>query len=169
MKLLSSFACAAVLPMVAFTLRAPPVGGDSSDPALGLWQLSEAKCRFSSSLSAVSILRSFQATNGGLTHISETRVVPDGRRLRIEYDVRYDSSEYPIFITNRETGVLEKSEDTVSLRRVDPHTVTGEFRRRGKKTSEFTRVVSQDGQSLSITIIGSDFNTTLLIYERATT
>jgi hypothetical protein len=155
--------------VLASTWAPTPFGGNSSDPALGLWQLNEAKCRFSSSLFSVSILRSFQAANGGSTHISETRVVPDGRRVHIEYDVRYDGNEYPIFITNRETGVLEKSEDTVSFRRVDPYTVTGEFRYRGTKTSEFTRVVSKDGQTLSITVVGSDSNTTLLVYERATT
>ena len=57
--------------------------------------------------------------------------------------------------------------------RVGPYTVAGEFRHHGKVAAEFTRVVSKDGQTLSVTISASDSagvpSRTVLVYERLVT
>ena len=61
----------------------------------------------------------------------------------------------------------------MSFRRVDPYTVAGEFRHHGKVAAEFTRVVSKDGQTLSVTVSASDSagvpSRTVLVYERLVT
>jgi hypothetical protein len=155
-------------------LALPPLGGDfDKDPALGGWRLNESKCRFSSMVPSVSVMRSYQAEATGFTRIIETRFIPAGQQVIVEYVTRYDGKEYPIFVGHGDTSARTRSDYTVSFRRVDRHTVEGVFRHHGNKTSEFTRVVSNDGQSLSVSIAGIDSTgrqiRTLLVYDRLVT
>jgi hypothetical protein len=151
----------------------PHIGGPADDPALGVWRLDAAKCRFSAPLPSVSVFRSYQAADGGLTRIQETRQATDGQQVIVEYAAVLDGREYPIQITSPVTGELMQSEDTVALRRIDVRTVAGVFRSRGKQTSEFTRTLSEDGQALSVRVVGFDASgkptVTLLVYDRMLT
>jgi hypothetical protein len=155
-------------------LAFPPVGGDSNrDPVLGFWRLNEAKCQFSSMIPPVGVVRSYQPAAAGFTRILETRVIPDGQQILVEYVVSYDGKEYPIFVTHGGTSARTRSDDTVSFQSVDRHTVKGVFRNQGHKTSAFTRVVSDDGQRLWVRIAGIDSTgrqiLTLLVYDRLVT
>jgi hypothetical protein len=118
-------------------------------------------------------MRSYQEAAAGFTRIFETRAIRDGQRTLIEYAARYDGKEYPIFVTDSGTGARTRSDYTVSFRRVNRQTVEGVFRNHGYTTSEFTRVVSDDGQRLSVRIVGVDSAgrqvLTLLVYERLVT
>jgi hypothetical protein len=159
---------------LAACLSFSAVRGDwSNDPVLGSWRLNDAKCRFSSPVPSVSIMRNYQPAGGGLTRISETRLLPDEQRILVEYVARYDSKEYAIFVTPAGTGAPTKSDDTVSFRRVDRYTVEGVFRRHGSETSEFTREVSKDRQTLYVRITGIDSSghqiLTVLVYDRLVT
>ena len=160
--------------VVAFGLAFSPVSGDlNSDPALGSWRLNEAKCQFSNTVPSVSVMRSFQADSPGLTRISETRLVPTGEEIVVEYVVSYDGKEYPMFVTHADVSAPTKLDDTVSLRRIGRRVVGGVFRNHGKETAEFTREVSNDGQSLYVRIVGTDStgskSVTLLVYDRLNT
>jgi hypothetical protein len=163
-----------VVPIVfAFGLASSPVSDDlNSDPALGSWRLNEAKCQFSNTLPSVSVMRSFQAGTG-LTRISETRLIPSGEEIVVEYLVSYDGKEYPMFVTHADVSAPTKLDDTVSLRRIGRRVVGGVFRNHGKETAEFTREISNDGQSLYVRIVGTDSTggktVTLLVYDRLNT
>ena len=100
-------------------------------------------------------MRSFQADSRGLTRISETRLIPTGEEIVVEYLVSYDGKEYPMFVTHADVSAPTKLDDTVSLRRIGRRVV---FRNHGKETAEFTREISNDGQSLYVRIVGTDFN-----------
>jgi hypothetical protein len=169
-----SFSPQTILLAFASFLAFSPVNGDSnSDPALGLWRLNQAKCQFSSPVPSTTTTRSYQPAAGGLTRISETRLPSDGQQMSVEYVVSYDGKEYPVFVTDGDTSTPLKSVDTVSLRRVDRHTVAGVFRHHGNKTSEFSREVSKDGQTLYVRIVGihadGSQTLTLLVYDRLVT
>jgi hypothetical protein len=164
-----------VVPIVlAFGLASLPVSDDlNSDPALGSWRLNQAKCQFSNTVPPVSVMRSFQAGSRGLTRISETRLIPDGEEIVVEYLVSYDGKEYPMFVTHADVSAPTKLDETVSLRRIGRRVVGGVFRNHGKETAEFTREISNDGQSLSVRIVGTGSTggktVTLLVYDRLIT
>jgi hypothetical protein len=166
--------CTPLAIALATALVFSTAGGDStSDPVLGSWRLNESKCRFSSMPPAVSVVRTFQRASGGFTRILETRLTPEGEQVLVEYAAAYNGKEYPIFITQGAAGGSARSDDTVSFRRINRNTVEGVFRNHGNQTSEFTRSVSNDGQTLSIKISGIDSTgrriLTLLVYDRLTT
>lgn len=149
-----------------------PAGGDTNnDPVLGSWRLNTVKPQFSTTTSA-SVMRSYQASGSGLTRISETRLIPGGQML-IEYATRYDGEESPIFVREDGWSAPIKSDSTVSFRRINRYTVTGLFRNQGNRTSEFTRIVSADGQHLLVRVLGidstGDQTVTVLVYDRITT
>jgi len=93
--------------------------------------------------------------------------------MMVEYVVGYDGQDYPIFVSSSETKAPIRLDDTVSIRRVDQHTVSGVFHNHGNKISEFTRIVSKDKQSLYVKIVGIDSTggqtLTLLVYDRSAT
>ena len=158
---------------LATALFSTASGDSTSDPVFGSWRLNESKCRFSSMAPAVSVVRTFEPVSRGFTRILETRLTPEGEQILIEHVAAYDGKEYPIFISHGDVSGRTQSNDTVSFRRVNRDTAEGIFRSHGNKTSEFTRIVSNDGQTLSVRISGIDSAgrriVTLLVYDRFTT
>jgi hypothetical protein len=59
------------------------------------------------------------------------------------YEARFDGREYPVQADAQRT--------TVTVRRIDPHTVLETRRRAGEVTEEIRLVVSADGATLTIT------------------
>jgi len=130
-----------------------PVSGElNGDPVLGLWRLNEAECQFSSTVPPVSVVRSYEAGDGGLTRISETRVIPDGGPIQVEYVASYDGKEYP----RTETGAGAVSGQTVTLKRIDTHTVERIAYLGGKKLTTERWVISQDGKTRTVTQTGTN-------------
>jgi len=69
-------------------------------------------------------------------------------RTKWEYTAGYDGKDHPV------TGSLET--DAVSLKRINPTTTEAAFKKSGKATTTSTRVVSDDGKTLTITTKGTN-------------
>jgi hypothetical protein len=87
----------------------------------------------------------FEMKNGALHHLTDTKNA-NGGTVTIDYTAKFDGADYPI----EGTGL-----DTVSLKRMDAHTIerTGKIKHMPSETCMMT--VSPDGKSLTMTIKGS--------------
>jgi hypothetical protein len=125
-----------------FTSVAPPrapqvlvwdrTGGSksSTDPFVGEWTRNWSKTRM----------------RQGLT----VQVESDGNAIRFSGDFTYtakpDGNDYP---------VQNYRDQTVSLRYVDEHTVTSDYKRNGKISDQERWVVSDDGKKMTLTLTGT--------------
>jgi hypothetical protein len=120
-----------------------------ADPALGTWELNVAKSRYSPGLPPKSQTRTFEAAGTGLRTVIDG-INSVGTPTHVEYTASYDGKDYPI--TGTPAG------DTISLKRIDGRTVASVQKKAGRVTVETTRVVSEDGRTLTLTVTGTDLN-----------
>ncbi len=137
----------------------------ADDPFLGLW-----KCNFQKSRTTVaspppqpvSMTLRYEK-EGDRFRITAEAVTADGQSQRTERTVRYGDAELPR-TPNSPPG------DVVINRRLDRKTEEIVYKRDGKVTSVITRIVSQDGKTLTYTAktTGDDGkpNETIIVYER---
>ena len=118
----------------------------ADDPLIGTWKLNLAKSKYNGMASPKSQVYKYEA-NGpdGVKFINDT-VNADGTKVHAEYAVKFDGKEVPV------TG--DPLRDMTSNKRVDANTTSGTSTLKGKVASTFTRVVSKDGKTLTVTAKG---------------
>ena len=153
---------------VAATLCRALPAAQVFDPVIGKWSLNAAKSHMSAPANTV---REYEPAGDGV-RVSESRTDTAGRLTTIEYVVRYDGNEYPVFSVETPGGTRVKTGGTMSLTRLDAYTAKGVARINGKVAYTFTRAVSRDSRSLTVTLIRSEPSgehiTSLLVYDRLT-
>ncbi len=117
-----------------------------ADPLIGTWKLDAAKSKFSPGPPSKSITVRFEPAGEGVKVTADVVSASD-KASHTEYTGNYDGKDYPI--TGSETGA-----DTVSLKRIDAHTTERVDKKGGKVVMTFTRKVSRDGKTLTVTIKG---------------
>jgi hypothetical protein len=122
----------------------PPA--EAKNPFLGTWLLDADQSRFVPGPGPEDRTMTFQEKEGGLRHLTKTPNLFLSSTDDIDYTAKFDGKDYPIV----GTGL-----DTVSLKRVDSHTIERTGKVRGKVTENCTMKVSPDGKLLTITIKGS--------------
>ena len=123
----------------------------AKDPFLGTWLLDADQSKFVPGPVPQDRTMIFkEEKDGAQRHLTKTPNLFLSATDDIDYTAKFDGKDYPI----TGTGL-----DTVSLKRIDSHTIERTGKVRGKVTETCTMKVSPDGKTLTLTIKG-DFNGT---------
>lgn len=118
----------------------------ADDPVIGTWKLNLAKSKYTGMSAPKSQVYKYEP-NGpdGVKFINDT-VNADGAKIHAEYAVKFDGKEGPV------KG--DPTRDMTTNKRVDANTTSGTNSLKGKPVGTFTRVVSKDGKTLTVTAKG---------------
>jgi hypothetical protein len=126
----------------------PQIGFAQSDPFVGTWQLNLAKSKYSPGPPPKSLTANIQAE--GQNHKATiTGINAEGNPTSAVITRTFDGMTRP--------GGGSGS-DAVTITRVDAYTIIISRTRAGKLVQTQTEVLSQDGKTLTATIIGTDAN-----------
>src|SRR5688572_1602119 len=123
--------------------EAPPPSTSPNDPIVGRWQLDVSKSTFNPGPPPQRELRLYEPEHEG---IKATVAITDagGRTTTFEYVSSYND------VTSVVTG--SETSDAVRMRKIDDYTVEGELSQNGRVVGRTRRVVSRDGQTMTITL-----------------
>ncbi len=123
------------------------LSAQGSDPRIGTWKLNVAKSKFSPGPAPQSLTVKVEPSGQG-EKVTTEAVNADGTRTTVQYTANFDGKDYPL------TG--SQIADTVSLKRIDARTTERSDRKGGKAAQTITRVVSQDGKTMTATVKGTN-------------
>ena len=123
------------------------LSAQASDPRIGTWKLNVAKSKYSPGPAPQSLTGKVEASGEGETATTEG-VNADGTPTMTQYTANFDGKDYPL------TG--SQNADTVSLKRIDARTTERTDKKGDKVVQTLTRVVSQDGKTMTVTVKGTN-------------
>ena len=123
------------------------VPASQNDPTNGTWLLDVDASKFNPGPGPQAQTRIYKADGKNIKMIALT-IDAQGKQLHIEYAGAYDGKDYPV------TG--NPRVETIAQERIDFYTVKTTTKRGGKVTQATTRVISQDGKTMTITASGTD-------------
>ena len=121
-----------------------------SDPFSGTWKMNTAKSKLGPGPAPQTRTLTYEAQGDGVKSSTEDTAA-DGSRTSWNYTANYDGKDNPI----SGTGVPGEA-DTIALKRINPATIKATFKKAGKVVRTSRRVVSKDGQVMSITAKGTN-------------
>jgi hypothetical protein len=124
------------------------VDGQTLDPRLGTWHLNAAKSEFNPSSEIRSLTTKVEPADDGEKVISGFTYA-DGAILVMQYTAYYDGRDYYL------TG--SPAVDSVSLQRIDARTTERIDKKRGEVVQIQTRIVSEDGKTMTVKVRGKDW------------
>ena len=118
-----------------------------ADPRVGTWNLNVDKSKYSPGPAPKSQVLTIEAA-GDAEKVTSESVSATGQKSSTTYTAPYDGKPHP----------LKGSEiaDTVTLKRVDSHTTERVDSKAGKSVQTYSRVVSKDGKTMTVTVKGTD-------------
>jgi hypothetical protein len=119
------------------------------DAVLGTWKLNVAKSKYDPGPAPKGSTLTFEAAGEGVKVTAKGQDAA-GNPTSTEYTARYDGKDYPL------TLVGTSDYDHLSLKRVDAFEAEGTRKKAAKVVQTYTRVVSPDGRTLTITVDGTD-------------
>jgi hypothetical protein len=148
-----------LMALVAFLAISGTCIAGSADPVIGTWKLNAAKSTGASI--PKSETRTYAAASDGIK-LTYKRVGADGAESTVESTYKYDGNDYPV------KGSSDF--DTLSVKRVDAHTIESSQKKMGKPVGTTRRTVSADGKTLTLaskltSATGATAATTL-VYDR---
>jgi hypothetical protein len=117
------------------------------DPRVGTWHLNVAKSKYSPGPAPKSQVLTIAAAGEGEKVTSES-ISATGQKMTTVYTAGYDGKPHPL--TGSEVA------DTVTLKRVDSHTTERTDSKGGKVVQTYTRAVSKDGKTMTVTVKGTN-------------
>ena len=161
MKNVSRWSIAAGLTVAALSVSGLAFQtGVKGDPVVGTWTLNVAKSKFEPGPALKGATVTFSAAGEGVRVVAEM-LGADGP-VKTDYTGNYDGKDYPI---KGATGV-----DTVTLKRLDANSTERIDKSGGKVVGTWTRKVSADGKTLTVTYKGTDAKgqkvNNLMVFER---
>jgi ketosteroid isomerase-like protein len=124
-----------------------PPPATSTDPRVGTWNLNVAKSKFSPGPPSRSLILTVEPSGMG-EKVTAQIVDGSGTRTETQYTANYDGKESPL--------IGAPSPTMVSLRRIDSHRTERTDTRDGKVIQTFSRVVSTDGKTMTVTVKGTN-------------
>lgn len=122
-------------------------GGDAqTDPSVGTWKLNVEKSKYSPGPAPKSSMVTIEAA-GEETKVTVKGVGADGTPTNLSYSYKLDGKDYPV------TG--SQDYDTVALKR-NGMTVEGVRKKGDKQVQTYSRVVSKDGKTMTVTTKGTN-------------
>jgi hypothetical protein len=119
-----------------------------NDPRIGTWKLNVAQSTYSPGPAPQSLMVKVEAAGQGEKATADF-VNADGTRTTTVYTANFDGKDSPL--TGSQFGA-----DMVSLKRIDARTTERTDKKGDKIVQVLTRVVSQDGKTMSVTTKGTD-------------
>jgi len=119
-----------------------------SDPRIGTWTLNVAKSQYSPGPAPQSVTVKVEAAGQGERTTTDFANA-DGTRTTTQYTANFDGKNAPL--TGSQFGA-----DMVSLKRIDARTTERTDRKGDKVVQVLTRVVSQDGKTMTVTTKGTN-------------
>jgi hypothetical protein len=123
------------------------VSAQASNPRIGTWKLNVEKSKYSPGPAPQSGTMKIEASGEGEKATTEG-VNAAGTATMTQYTAQYDGKDYPI------TG--SQNADTVSLKRIDARTMERTDKKGEKVVATSTRVVSEDGKTMTVTVKGTN-------------
>src|SRR4029434_6248880 len=123
------------------------LSAQASDPRIGTWKLNVAKSKYSPGPMPQSLTVKVEPAGQG-EKVTAEFVNMDGTRATTVYTANFDGKDSPL------TG--SPIANTVALKRVNPHTTVRTDKKEGKVIQTLTRVVSQDGKTMTVTVKGTN-------------
>jgi hypothetical protein len=123
------------------------VSAQASNPRIGTWKLNVEKSKYSPGPAPQGQTMKIEASGDGEKATTEG-VNAAGTATLTEYTAQYDGKDYPI------TG--SQNADTVSLKRIDARTLERTDKKGDKVVGTSTRVVSEDGKTMTVTTKGTN-------------
>jgi len=127
---------------VVLTLAAAGVARAQSDAFAGTWKLNLAKSKYYAGTPPKSEVRTYEVQGDG-ERLTVNGVAADGSPVSWGYSVRFDGKDYPI------TGSGPNGADAIAVRRVNARTVEARLKKGGKIMETASRVVSEDGKTIT--------------------
>lgn len=119
----------------------------ASDPAAGTWELNLAKSKLINVPAPKSQTRTYEV-NGEQEKMIGKGIDAKGNETLIEFTANRDGKDYPY-----KGSPLQ---DSISLTTVDARTLNYTSKKAGKVVGNGTRVVSEDGKVMTISVKGND-------------
>jgi hypothetical protein len=144
LSVVTIFSRAAIVILAAFILAAalPQYGFAQTDPLIGTWKLNLARSTYTAGPTPRSQTLNIQAAGANHTAIND-QVDAAGKSIRLVFARIYDGQSHPT------TGSPDIDSSTYT--RVDASTVICTRTKAGKVVVVCSRVLSQDGKTLTIT------------------
>jgi hypothetical protein len=118
----------------------------ASSPYMGTWKLNEAKSKFPAAAQKNNTVV-YEAA-GDSTKVTVDGTDADGKPTHNEWTGKFDGKDYPL------TG--DSSADARSYKKIDDHTMALTNKKDGKAVATARIVVSADGKSRTVTLMGTD-------------
>ena len=139
-----SLVCLGLLTLMAIALSAPAYA--QKDPSIGTWKLNLEKSKYSPGPPPKNTTVTIKP-DGDRIHVTVTGVSANGLATSSEYSYRLDGRDYPV------TGSGDY--DTVAATE-SGKTVEGTRKKAGRVVQTYTRVISQDGKTMTVTTTGTN-------------
>lgn len=123
------------------------VSAQASNPRIGTWKLNVEKSKYSPGPAPQSLTMKIEAAGEGEKATTEG-VNAAGTATMTQYTAHVDGKDYPM------TG--SQNADTVSLKRIDARTMERTDKKGEKVVATSTRVVSEDGKTMTVTTKGTN-------------
>jgi hypothetical protein len=123
------------------------LSAQTTNPRIGTWQLNVAKSKYSPGPAPQSQTLKIEAVGEGERVTSEITNAAGAKSVTV-YTANYDGKPSP----------LKGSEiaDMVSIKRIDANTTERTDTKNGKVVQTFTRVLSKDGKTMTVTVKGTN-------------
>jgi hypothetical protein len=120
-----------------------------NDPRIGTWKLNVAQSKYSPGPAPQSLMVKVETAAGQGEKTITDFVNADGTRTTTQYTANFDGKDSPL--TGSQFGA-----DMVSLKRIDARTTERTDKKGDKVVQVLTRVVSQDGKTMTVTTKGAN-------------
>jgi hypothetical protein len=119
----------------------------AADPAIGTWKLNLAISKYTPGPPPKSATITYEETADGIKRTGES-VDAEGKTTSFEYTAKYDGKQYPV------TG--SDLYDTITIKPINDRTAEATLKKSGKVVSKARRVVTNDGNAMTMTISGTN-------------
>lgn len=143
MNRIAVFATMALLVVFAFSPSAP-----ASDVQSGTWKMNPAKSKYNPGPAPKSLTVRIESDENGFKLDSEG-VDANGHSFHAHFEAKFDGKDYP-------APGLPNGADTVSVKRLNDHTIQSSQKKGSEVLVTVTVVVSKDGKTRTSTYEGKD-------------
>jgi len=120
-----------------------------TDPAAGTWHLNVAKSKYDPGPAPKSNVVMIEVAGDGIK-VTTKGVGPDGSATATSYSSSLDGKDSPV------QGAGLQDYDTIALKRINANRIEGTRKLNGKVVQTYSREVSKDGKTLTVTTTGTN-------------
>jgi hypothetical protein len=120
-----------------------------TDASIGTWRLNLVKSSYNPGPAPKSNTVTIEPSGDGVK-VTAKGVDGEGKPTGVSYTTAYDGKDIPVSLTGSEDY------DAISVKRLDARKVEGFRKKGGRVVQTYSRVVSKDGDTMTITTTGTN-------------